>query len=198
MKREEGKRFSKWLCACVLAVSMITGTTAGALVPVQNIEAHSGRTDSRGGHKDNKNVSGLGSYHYHCGGHPAHLHTDGKCPYSNAGETNTTTDKKSAASKNDTTVTYETKYDNVGFNAAYYATHYPDVVELCGTDAKALYDHFISSGVQEGRQASKDFNVLVYKQNNADLQEQYGDDNLAYYQHFVTVGATEKRIAIEK
>ena len=30
--------------------------------------AHSGRTDSSGGHKDNKNKSGLGSYHYHCGG----------------------------------------------------------------------------------------------------------------------------------
>ena len=36
--------------------------------------AHSGRTDSSGGHRDNKNKSGLGSYHYHCGGHPAHLH----------------------------------------------------------------------------------------------------------------------------
>lgn len=43
--------------------------------------AHSGRTDSQGGHKDNKNVSGLGSYHYHCGGNPAHLHPDGVCPY---------------------------------------------------------------------------------------------------------------------
>ncbi|MCI8371977.1 MAG: Ig domain-containing protein [Lachnospiraceae bacterium] len=47
--------------------------------------AHSGRTDSSGGHKDNKNKSGLGSYHYHCGGHPAHLHTNGVCPYSNNG-----------------------------------------------------------------------------------------------------------------
>lgn len=28
------------------------------------VEAHSGRTDSSGGHKDNKNKSGLGSYHY--------------------------------------------------------------------------------------------------------------------------------------
>jgi hypothetical protein len=43
--------------------------------------AHSGRTDSNGGHKDNKNASGLGSYHYHCGGHPAHLHDGGVCPY---------------------------------------------------------------------------------------------------------------------
>lgn len=46
-------------------------------------EAHSGRTDSSGGHHDNKNKSGLGSYHYHCGGNPAHLHTGGVCPYSN-------------------------------------------------------------------------------------------------------------------
>jgi len=44
--------------------------------------AHSGRTDGSGGHKDNKNKSGLGSYHYHCGGHPAHLHSGGVCPYS--------------------------------------------------------------------------------------------------------------------
>lgn len=43
--------------------------------------AHSGRTDSKGGHRDNKNKSGLGSYHYHCGGNPAHLHENGICPY---------------------------------------------------------------------------------------------------------------------
>lgn len=47
------------------------------------VYAHSGRTDSRGGHKDNQNKSGLGYYHYHCGGYPAHLHTDGVCPYKN-------------------------------------------------------------------------------------------------------------------
>ncbi len=45
------------------------------------VEAHSGKTDSSGGHKDNQNKSGLGDYHYHCGGNPAHLHTNGYCPY---------------------------------------------------------------------------------------------------------------------
>lgn len=45
--------------------------------------AHSGRTDSRGGHRDNRNKSGLGFYHYHCGGYPAHLHHGGICPYRN-------------------------------------------------------------------------------------------------------------------
>lgn len=43
--------------------------------------AHSGRTDSAGGHRDNKNKSGLGVYHYHCGSNEAHLHKNGKCPY---------------------------------------------------------------------------------------------------------------------
>ncbi len=45
--------------------------------------AHSGRTDSRGGHRDNRNKSGLGFYHYHCGGYPAHLHPGSLCPYRN-------------------------------------------------------------------------------------------------------------------
>ena len=58
-----------------------------------NLYAHSGRTDSNGGHKDNKNKSGLGSYHYHCGGNPAHLHPNGVCPYSSS----------SSASKSSTT-----------------------------------------------------------------------------------------------
>ena len=44
--------------------------------------AHSGRTDANGGHRDNKNASGLGPYHYHCGGNPPHLHSAGICPYS--------------------------------------------------------------------------------------------------------------------
>jgi len=43
--------------------------------------AHSGRTDGSGGHRDNNNASGLGSYHFHHGVGP-HLHNDGICPYS--------------------------------------------------------------------------------------------------------------------
>lgn len=50
------------------------------VVPVQ---AHSGRTDANGGHRDNKNKSGLGYYHYHHGYGP-HLHPGGVCPYDNS------------------------------------------------------------------------------------------------------------------
>lgn len=55
------------------------------------ILAHSGKTDSSGGHKDKNNVSGLGSYHYHCGRYPAHLHDGGVCPYSGSAKSSTTT-----------------------------------------------------------------------------------------------------------
>lgn len=68
-----------------------------------NAYAHSGRTDSSGGHKDNKNKSGLGSYHYHCGGHPAHLHTNGVCPYSSSSSSS-----KSSTSSSSTSSTKET------------------------------------------------------------------------------------------
>ena len=52
-----------------------------------SVYSHSGRTDANGGHKDNQNKSGLGSYHYHCGGYPAHLHPNGVCPYSSSSST---------------------------------------------------------------------------------------------------------------
>lgn len=45
---------------------------------------HGGKTDGSGGHKDKNNVSGLGPYHYHCGGNPPHLHEGGVCPYSSS------------------------------------------------------------------------------------------------------------------
>lgn len=76
-----------------------------------NTYAHSGRTDSNGGHKDNKNKSGLGSYHYHCGGHPAHLHTNGVCPYSSSTSSNKGSQKKS-------TTTTKTQTNTVPANVA--------------------------------------------------------------------------------
>lgn len=63
-----------------------------------NVYSHSGRTDANGGHRDNKNKSGLGSYHYHCGGHPAHLHPNGVCPYSSSGKSSTSSSSSSSTS----------------------------------------------------------------------------------------------------
>ncbi len=38
-----------------------------------------------------------------------------------------------------------------GFDAAYYAARYPDVVEALGTSQQALLNHYLSYGVHEGR-----------------------------------------------
>lgn len=64
--------------------------------------AHSGRTDSKGGHYDRKN----GGYHYHHG-YPAHDHPDGKCPY--------TTSK--SADKSESNGVYEHKARDENFEA---------------------------------------------------------------------------------
>ena len=73
-----------------------------------NAYAHSGRTDSSGGHKDNNNKSGLGSYHYHCGGHPAHLHTNGICPYSSSSSASKSSTSSSSSSSTKTASTVPT------------------------------------------------------------------------------------------
>lgn len=67
--------------ALILALMLIASSSA---------LAHSGRTDASGGHRDNRNVSGLGSYHYHHGYGP-HLHTNGVCPYDSTANTTITT-----------------------------------------------------------------------------------------------------------
>jgi peptidoglycan hydrolase-like protein with peptidoglycan-binding domain len=69
--------------------------------------AHSGRTDSSGGHKDNKNKSGLGYYHYHHGMGP-HLHTNGICPYSISYDDPIVYDS--------TVKTYQNKLNNIGYS----------------------------------------------------------------------------------
>lgn len=85
-------------------VSMLLITIITILIGI-NTYAHSGRTDSNGGHKDNKNSSGLGSYHYHCGGHEAHLHNNGVCPYSSSSKSSSSSSnsKSSSTSSNSTT-----------------------------------------------------------------------------------------------
>lgn len=82
MIRRNGKRK---LVTILLGAMLAVGPIQMAWNPVLTVEAHSGRTDSNGGHHDYKNKSGLGSYHYHCGGYPAHLHENGVCPYSGSG-----------------------------------------------------------------------------------------------------------------
>ncbi len=76
----------KRVLAAILCVCLLCSNTV--------VFAHSGRTDSSGGHHDYKNKSGLGSYHYHCDGNPPHLHKNGNCPYSSKPKTSSASKPK--------------------------------------------------------------------------------------------------------
>lgn len=268
-------KFKKFLIIFTASVFMLS------VIPndnqIQTVEAHSGRTDASGGHRDNKNKSGLGPYHYHCGGYPAHLHTNGVCPYDSA---SAETESSSAAAYTPASsyvgqykyasdeyarrlingefhpdivammpqdantalqvlsqeeLTYlmnaadqqdaddiaklayirvydllaaqvnnnqtqsqpgiANTYDSIIFSADYYAGKYPELVTALGNSPEILYQHFIQSGMAEGRQGAATFNVQVYINNNPDLVQIFGNNLPAYYEHYLNAGQYEGRTA---
>lgn len=98
-----------------------------------NAYSHSGRTDSSGGHKDNKNKSGLGSYHYHCGGNPAHLHTNGVCPYSSKKSTTSgSSSSKSSSGNSSKSTSSNTKTTTQETSTTTNKTEVPDTILATG------------------------------------------------------------------
>lgn len=81
------------------------------------------------------------------------------------------------------------------FDAAYYAANNADVAAVYGNDAAALYNHFVTAGMLEGRQPSASFNVKIYMSNYADLQSVYGNNIAGYCQHYISSGMAEGRVA---
>ena len=94
------KTLAVLITACSLSLGLTPALTGISGNLVIEAEAHPGRTDANGGHRDNKNVSGLGSYHYHCGGHPAHLHPNGVCPYAGGSTDDNSRSSGGSSSKN--------------------------------------------------------------------------------------------------
>lgn len=71
---------------------------AGLLLSSAESSAHSGRHHFGGKHHNDNHVSEHDN-NYYCGGHPAHLHQNGVCPYaSNAGTYNQKASDNSNAS----------------------------------------------------------------------------------------------------
>lgn len=95
---------------CILLTLIVSTSSCGFLF------AHSGRTDSSGGHHDYNNASGLGSYHYHHGNGP-HLHPDGVCPYSSsaAASTKTAAAKSTASNSKETNKAAQQKLKDLGY-----------------------------------------------------------------------------------
>lgn len=127
------KKFLK--TALPIILSLLTISTAAL--------AHSGRTDSSGGHRDNKNVSGLGSYHYHHG-YPAHLHPNGVCPYA-ATSTPAAAPAPAPAKSVEPTVTPNTASESTTTNAGEKES--PEILKLKAA-SKTPKPAFTSSGLK--------------------------------------------------
>lgn len=106
------------------------------------------------------------------------------------------------------------------FNAAYYATTYPDVYAAFGADEKALYNHYVTCGQKEGRipysgalkgemldemigtnqptsdpvNAKGKFNPVHYALTYPDVKAALGTDAQKLYNHYVANGQKEGRI----
>ncbi|MBR1622482.1 MAG: hypothetical protein IJ675_01030, partial [Pseudobutyrivibrio sp.] len=80
------------------------------------------------------------------------------------------------------------------FDAELYAKLYPDVVAVFGNDENALFTHFMTFGINEGRKINTYFDVQAYKNAYPDLANAFGDNMASYYLHFATFGQSEHRI----
>ncbi len=98
-----------------------------------------------------------------------------------------------------TMVGYKTVYNGVDYAAVYDFNYYyennADVASVFGWNESTVLEHFVQSGMYEGRQAKSTFNLNSYKYKNYDLRLQFGDDNIQYYEHYISCGKSEGRVA---
>ena len=79
------------------------------------------------------------------------------------------------------------------FDAQAYADQYPDLKAAFGDDEKALLNHYLTYGIQEGRESFGLLDVVKYREMYPDLAAAFGDDWDAYVEHYLTYGAFEGR-----
>lgn len=75
----------------------------------------------------------------------------------------------------------------------YYRKNNADLKALFGDDRARYLEHFLSSGMAEGRRGCRTFDVAAYREKNPDLAARFGDDLKAYYLHYVEAGQYENR-----
>lgn len=90
-----------------------------------------------------------------------------------------------------------TTYQGIDYSAVYnydyYRNKYSDLATAYDNDDYALLQHFVESGMAEGRQASEEFNVHTYKNRYIDLRRGYKNDLKGYYMHYILSGKAEGR-----
>lgn len=91
----------------------------------------------------------------------------------------------------DTSYMYEGIDMSPVFNATYYSSRYPDLLNAGLTTIEQLWAHFTAFGMHEARQACASFSPVAYRRAFPDLNGAFGDDWEAYYKHYCMCGREE-------
>lgn len=79
------------------------------------------------------------------------------------------------------------------FDANFYANKYADVKKAFGTNADALYQHFATYGMSEGRMMNANFDPKAYVDAYSDVKGYCNGDIRKAYEHYVEHGMYEGR-----
>ena len=99
------------------------------------------------------------------------------------------------SSTGNSAVTISSSQKSLVFDATYYANKYPDLKAAFGTDATKLYQHFVTYGINEGRQGCASFDIKTYLQKYSDLKAAYGNNYAEALNHYLVHGYQEGRRA---
>ena len=81
----------------------------------------------------------------------------------------------------------------VGFDAKFYLSLYPDLRRAFGANYKAALNHWKVNGIKEGRRASRVFDVRFYLYRYQDLAKAFGTDYQSAFNHWKKHGIKEGR-----
>ncbi len=84
-------------------------------------------------------------------------------------------------------------YYSAVFDADFYASKHPELVNTYGYDSQALLKHFLNEGMAKGWQGCAGFDAKSYRARYADLNNAFGSDMKAYYLHYLGYGIAEGR-----
>lgn len=79
------------------------------------------------------------------------------------------------------------------FDAGFYASKYPDVKKAYGTNADALFTHFVNNGMREGRMINANFDPKAYIDAYSDVKAHCKGDYVKAYEHYYKYGKNEGR-----
>lgn len=75
----------------------------------------------------------------------------------------------------------------------WYVNKYPDLKAAFGGNVQQAQNHWLSFGIQEGRDSGRNFSINGYLQCYPDLQKAFGKNYAAALNHWLTFGITEGR-----